>query len=332
MTLATAFYVVHVNPVVKGGVQEVAHGEISESSELTKPVKQNELNFAVGGTASEYIWIPMPENTTASDVAIENHYMDHQLWVAINSAENAEDFYSETQITGNLSDISGGSYEVEEGRIVLKLNMEHIYEYSTIFENGVLYIEKKLPAEVYDRLIIIDPAGQAPDELLLSESATPEQICLDISAKLRTLLEKEDIRVYVTGMDNRTVADDDRLFLLTEIKPDMYIRIETGSDSDSKVYGTETVYNGTYFIPGFGSVELADLLEAEVTTNIGGKVGGLILASEDDYVITNATVPAATIKVGYYTNMQENILLNRDDYREKIAQGIANAVMKAYEE
>ena len=73
-------------------------------------------------------------------------------------------------------------------------------------------------------------------------------------------------------------------------------------------------------------------MEAYVTTSIGGKAEGLIPATENDGVINGSTVPAATIRVGYYTNAQENVLLNREDYRTKIADGLRDAVMEAYGE
>ena len=58
---------------------------------------------------------------------------------------------------------------------------------------------------------------------------------------------------------------------------------------------------------------------------------GLAEAGDNDEIIRKATVPAATIKVGYYTNTQENILLNRDDYRTRIADGIMAAIEQAYD-
>ena len=43
-------------------------------------------------------------------------------------------------------------------------------------------------------------------------------------------------------------------------------------------------------------------------------------------------MPAAAIRVGYLTNSQEAILLQREDYIKRIAEGIYNAVEKAYEQ
>ena len=112
----------------------------------------------------------------------------------------------------------------------------------------------------------------------------------------------------------------------------MFIGIGVNAGEDSSIYGTETVYNGDYFIPGFGSVELADFLEKEVVTSIKGKALGLTEATESDYTIRNATVPAALIRVGYITNKQEATLLVRDEYVDKIATGIYRAIMQVYEQ
>ena len=68
-----------------------------------------------------------------------------------------------------------------------------------------------------------------------------------------------------------------------------------------------------------------------MVTAISGKAGGLLEAEQTDTVISEATVPAAAVKVGYLTNGQEAILLQREDYIQRIAEGIYQAVLKAYE-
>ena len=93
---------------------------------------------------------------------------------------------------------------------------------------------------------------------------------------------------------------------------------------------TGTIYNDQYFIPGFGSVELADLLEKELASEIKTKALGLEKASGESK-LRYATVPAAEVRVGCLSNKQEAILLKREDYIEKIANGIYNAIVSSYE-
>lgn len=157
-----------------------------------------------------------------------------------------------------------------------------------------------------------------------------KDITLDVAKALKTKFDQSDIKVYYTRMDDSNPAAEDRVELAAATKADMLIRIEVSGDENSKLYGTSAVYNSQYFIPGFGNVELADLLEQEVVTSISGKACGLVESSEEDQVVNSATVPAAAIRVGYLTNSQEAILLQREDYIKRIAEGIYNAVIKAY--
>ena len=112
----------------------------------------------------------------------------------------------------------------------------------------------------------------------------------------------------------------------------MYIRIETACAEAFEEYGIRTLYNGTYFIPGFGNIELADTLEREVTVSVSGKAQGLLEDPDPNSVLYRLTIPAATIQVGYLSNAQEARLLSREDYIRRVADGIYQGIMKVYEE
>lgn len=336
-------FLYHPIPVLAdaNAVREADHGTLETSmtvpesagaagAEAPSAAVGNKLTLDGDSNDSDYIWIPVMDGISSTDIVIENHYMDRQLWVAITGSNEA--FYADNPVSGNLDAVSEAEAVDTEQGTVLKFTFDRVYEFNTIFENGVLYVDTLMPGEVYDRIVVIDPAGFVPDGMITDNSLTPARICLDIANRLKEQLDKQNIKVYMTSVDERVRDSQSSLALLGEVRPDMYIRIETAYDEDTSVYGTSTVYNGTYFIPGFGSVELADLLEAYVTTSIGGKALGMLQASDEDTVISMATVPAATVRVGYYTNAQENILLNREDYRTRIAEGIYNAIMQAYGE
>jgi N-acetylmuramoyl-L-alanine amidase len=79
-------------------------------------------------------------------------------------------------------------------------------------------------------------------------------------------------------------------------------------------------------------VELADLIEREVVTDISGRGLGLFEADEECYILHNASVPATMVQVGYLSNKREAALLYKDEYRQCIADGIYDGVMKAFEE
>lgn len=321
-------------------VADVAQDEVirsaqeEQASTLTAVVDENHIVIERDMQNTNYFCIPMPDIVKAEEVTLENHYMDQELWVNI-QAKGMSDyntFYENNAVYGNSQNVLDGHFEVENDRIYLRFSLTGVYEYRSIFENQTLYVEFVPSKEVYEKIIVVDPAYGAAVSGVAIKDVASKDITLDIAKALKTMLDGSDIKVYYTRMDDSNPAPENRVNLATATKADMLIRIEVSGDENSKLYGTETVYNSRYFIPGFGSVELADLLEREVVTAINGKANGLVEATDADEVISAATVPAAAVKVGYLTNGQESILLQRDDYINRIAEGIYNAVMKAYEE
>lgn len=322
-------------------ISEVAQDEMAESAQEDIDTEEmlagdqdaageeNVLTFVLGKSDTSYLRIPLPEKSGAENIVIENHYMDQELCVIVNNAEEA--FYADHAISGNRDAVRQGLYETAGEGTKLTFHLTGIFECHTILENNDLYISFLSPREMYDKIVVIDPAwggknaGVSVDELL------EKDINLNVAKKLKEKLDKTDIKAYYTRMDDVYPDEESRVQLANETRADMYIRIQADFNEDSSVYGTTALYNGDYFIPGFGSVELADALEREVVTSIKGKALGLIEAGGEDYALRNITVPAAAIKSGCITNKQEAILLGREDYQEKIAEGIYQAIIKIYE-
>lgn len=320
------------------GVVDLAQDEVVRPSEQKSestpavPTKENEIAINRAQMSTNYFCIPMPESVKAEEVVLENHYMDKELWVSISAEQTKayETFYRSGSVYGNCENVTDGRLEVEKDRICLRFALDGVYEYRSIFEDHTLYVEFVPSKEVYEKIIVIDPAYGGAEQGVVADGILSKNITLDVAKALKTMFDESDIKVYYTRMDDSNPAVADRVELAAATKADMLIRIEVSGDENSKLYGTSAVYNSKFFIPGFGNVELADLLEREVVTSISGKACGLIESTEDDRVVNSATVPAAAIRVGYLTNSQEAILLQREDYIKRIAEGIYNAVIKAY--
>lgn len=318
-------------------IAEVPQAEVVErKEEETEPVikEENHITIERNNKNTNYFCIPMPDGVAAENVTLENHYIDRELWVGIQlpGAEAQGRFYEENSVFGSCENVLDGHFETEADHIYLKFTLTNVYEYQSIFENSILYVKFVSPKEVYDKIVVIDAAYGAEDFGVSAEAVKGKEITLNIAKALKGKLDDTDIQVYYTRMDDSNPTSDIRVGLAADTKADMLIRIEVGESENTKEYGTEAVYNSRFFIPGFGSVELADILEREVVTAISGKANGLVDAGDDDAVIMDATVPATAIRVGYLTNGQEEILLQREDYIDRIAEGIYNAIMKAYEQ
>ncbi len=293
------------------------------------------LIFGTGDSNSTYMRIPLPEECKAEDIVIENYYMNQELCILVGTAD--ADFYEANAISGNLDMVKKGLCEAanegtDEKGVKLRFSLTGIFEYHTILENHDLYVNFLSPREMYDKIVVIDPYGGGSNAGNEGNGLSEKDITLQVAKKIKEKLDESDIKVYYTRMDDSNPGEEDRVRLANETRADMYIRIQVDANEDSSVYGATTIYNEDYFIPGFGSVELADILEREVVTSIKGKALGLTGAEEEDYAVRSITVPAAAVKVGCLTNKQEAILLGREEYQDKIADGICNAVQKVYED
>lgn len=313
-------------------ITEVAQDEVVGTGNTIVPQassadSENALAFDTE-TATDYLCIPLPEGSKAEEITIENHYMDRELYVLIRNAQKS--FYAEHALTGNRAGIDAGFYHETEDGVALIFALTQVYEYRTVFENNELYISFLNPREIYNQIVVIDPSRGGLDRGSVENGVAEKELTLQIAGKLKEKLDESGIKAYYTRMDDVNPAAEQRVALANEVKADMYIAISVDNREEEEVYGVSTIYNDQYFIPGFGSVELADLLEKELASEIKTKALGLEKASGESK-LRYATVPAAEVRVGCLSNKQEAILLKREDYIEKIANGIYNAIISSYE-
>lgn len=313
-------------------ITEVAQDEVVRTKDAidqqaSSAASENVLVFDTE-EATDYLCIPLPEGSKAEEITIENHYMDQELYVLIQNVQ--ESFYAEHALRGNRAGVEAGVYHETEDGVALIFNLTQVYEYRTVFENNELYISFLNPREIYNQIVVIDPSCGGLDRGRGGNGIIEKELTLQIAKKLKEKLDESKIKAYYTRMDDVNPAAEQRVALANEVKADMYIEISVDSREEEAVYGVSTVYNDQYFIPGFGSVELADLLERELASEIKTKALGLEKASEESK-LRYATVPAAEVRVGCLSNKQEAILLKREDYIEKIANGIYNAIISSYE-
>ena len=78
-----------------------------------------------------------------------------------------------------------GHFEVERKRICLQFQLTDVYEYRSIFEDNTLYIEFVPPREVYEKIVVIDPAYGREDTGAVTESVASKDITLNVAKALK---------------------------------------------------------------------------------------------------------------------------------------------------
>lgn len=311
-------------------IDNVAQDQVVESKGLADVIQEagGSLRFRQTEENTEYLCIPLENGVKAESVSIENHYMEHQVWVYIK--DTTADFYAKEAISGNLEGITEGFYEYAEGTTLIKFTLAEVYECKSILEEGYLYIDFVLPGEVYDKIIVIDAGSGGTENGIVSGTLIEKDINLDIIKRLKVLLDNSGIKVYYTRTTDVDVPLAERIALANDTGADLFLSVQLNTSEDSTLYGTEAFYNDRYFIPGFGNVELADMVERTVVTEISTRANGLFAAGQDDVLLQSAEVPATVIKIGYVSNEQEATLLQSEAYRDKVALGLYNAILTVY--
>lgn len=299
-------------------------------SERWQESAQGDALYFRTDSSEEGVRIPLPPELRADDIVIENRYIDHCIDIILTG--KYKEFYQNHALTGNDSRVEGGFLSQDDGLTRLELRMSGPCEHQYMFENGMLRLSFHDPRKLYDKIIVIDAAHGGGDDGAVGNGVREKEIALKIAEKVREGLDDSEVHVYCTRTDDADLTEEERVEFVNELHADMLISIRTGADENNeRTYGIRTTYNGTYFIPYFGNVELADLLEKHTVKTSGSKADGLAEAGIEDTLLWNVQIPAAAIEVGYVTNREEASFLMIEEYQEKMAEGIINAVNEAYE-
>lgn len=293
--------------------------------------------------------IPLPMAVKEQDVRIENNYRKKQLQIHVAKISTQEGaatgiskafFYGQPVKANALADDNFIEETTEE--TVLCVTFPSVWEweskYETSLTGNMLYVQLVAPKDKYEKIVVLDAGHGGNDKGYVvqgeDEAVTlaEETLAYDVVSRAGNILEKEGVRVYYTRDMQESPADADRVSLANEVQADMLISVHADFSEDTTLYGMRTMYNETYFIPTFGSADLAYLLLEKVASSTNEKAIGFEADGGQNEMIRNAMVPVAQLNIGYLSNKQEQKLLAKDDYKERIAEGICNAVFAGYEE
>lgn len=273
--------------------------------------------------------VPLPKGIRAENVTMENRYVDRELYLYIQGG--GEEFYEENRISGDITPVLSAQCEVQEGGILLKIKMSRVLEYRSTMNGSGLTINWYEPGEVYDYIVVLDPAWGGCETGIAGNGLSEKEITLQVARQIQKQFDLHNVRLYCTRTEDVELALSERALLAEEVGADLYIRLCVSEDGTNEtVYGITGFYNEDYYIPGFGNTDLADILTREVTIAASNRAVELKAAAEGS-VLKLLKVPAAEISLGFLSNPKEAYLLGQESYQEKLAAGFISAISKAVE-
>lgn len=190
--------------------------------------------------------------------------------------------------------------------------------------------------------IVIDAGHGGNDEGAKCRGVLEKTLTLELAFDLETALHERGFPTVLTRTEDRYVALSERVAVANNLEsPALFISLHFNQGNGQSISGIETFYaafktpppsakSWTWvgFFNGPEKVDSGETLAADVQSALVAKTGARDrgIRARNLYVTRNTRVPAILIEGGFLTNLMEETLLQNDDYRKTLAEGIADGV------
>lgn len=167
-------------------------------------------------------------------------------------------------------------------------------------------------------VIVIDPGHGGSDPGAVGIGGIEEEdIVLDISLQVSSLLERQGAEVVLTRTSDRTVELAPRVDLAERSGADYFVSIHANA-ATVNANGVETFY----FSSG---ADLAQSIQDSIIDSTGMIDRGIKQARF--FVLTQTSMPSVLVEVGFVTGNQDVALLSNSRFRSQMAEAIARGIL-----
>ena len=181
---------------------------------------------------------------------------------------------------------------------------------------------------ITNRIIGIDPGHGGVDPGAVSKSGVLEDdINLAIGLKLKRLIEQSGGIAIMTREEDKGLYTEKSTTLRALIENagcELFVSIHMNSFTNSKYSGSQTFYYDGY--PE--NEKLASIIQEELKVVLDRYNRRAAAIRDDVYLIKELSIPSVLVEGGFLSNPEEEILLQTEEYQEKIAWAIYVGIMK----
>ncbi|OGX26552.1 MAG: hypothetical protein A2787_04420 [Omnitrophica WOR_2 bacterium RIFCSPHIGHO2_01_FULL_48_9] len=226
------------------------------------------------------------------------------------------------------------------------------------FKTGADFAIKKF------KKIVVDAGHGGKDPGATGKSGMKEKnVVLDIARRLAKNLSQSGIEVVMTRDDDEFLTLEKRTEIAARSNADLFVSVHANSNPSRSIDGLEVYYMGQFLKKDKkeeqrlknqgilyshlemeqGSADLEKILSdmmhtykqaesrslaSHVASDTAKSSGAMTRGHKEArfFVLRNTLIPAILIETGYLTNAREEKLLATDDYRQKIADGVAESL------
>ncbi len=258
---------------------------------------------------------------------------------------NAPSTQQKLDISGTyVESVRYAQYDETNSRVVLDLTGKSEYQAKLVDKQLVLYVSA--PEEILsepsrgddvdrgdivslaDRLVVIDAGHGGTDPGAVYGNVLEKDLNLDIATRLNTLLNNQNIKTYMTRTDDSYVDLHDRAYIANSLNADLFLSIHNNAN-DQTSKGTETLYYPSDAEAGqYTSKIFAQTIQDKLVSELG-TVDGELVPRPNLVVLNKTEMPAALAEIGFIDNKDDRENLLKEDFRQKAAEALCDAVIQA---
>ena len=227
--------------------------------------------------------IPLSNQISDNQVTLREEFTQDKLVVTLHEAADCIN-ESATIITDTSYMKAVGIYK-QNSDIVLEVYCNGPYEYTMTKESDSLEINFEQLRSVYDKVAVV----YIPYENRSRLSAVEWQ------EELYETARQQNMKLYLSYGMKEKYTQEDIVSFANRVRADALIGIEFSNDGSSKKI--MSVCNSTYFIPDFGSVQLAGMLGEVFRDETKLPFAGIREYNDNENIVKDAIVPSALIVI-----------------------------------
>ena len=168
--------------------------------------------------------------------------------------------------------------------------------------------------------VVVDAGHGGKDSGAVRRYAPPEKaVALDVALRVNRKLQESQLKTVLTRANDTFIPLDNRVALGNQQDNSIFVSIHFNDSRRRGVEGVETYYHSPY------AYDLAAAIERNLCTLPGTTNRGVHAARFR--VLRNARYPSVLVECGYLSNRSEARDVARADYRDKLADKIAEAIV-----
>lgn len=156
------------------------------------------------------------------------------------------------------------------------------------------------------------------------------QLNLDVSLKLKSILESRGYQVVMTREDNdANISNAERAQKVAAAGAEIYVRVHANSSEDSSVSGALTMCPSPQN-PYVGNLYEQSYRLSEVILNTYCEATGFgnrgVMITDTMTGINWSTIPVTIIEMGFMSNQSDDTTMADSTFQNQMAEGIANGI------